>query len=288
MKILIIGRGHLGSFLANFFDGVDQVVWHKGQMADVTVEAIRKSRCEAIVNTAAKTDIDWCQANPIEAWHNNVVEPLALFKRAQNALPMYGKFIQISSGCVWDGPYHSNGQPFQPDDAVSPACFYTWSKAACDALLLREARSTRLAIVRFRQLFSHMMEFERNTLRKLVSYESLHDNPNSMCSAETVGRAIRAICDDRFSLPRVLNVYDLGVYSPFRVARMLNQKGLRGVPKLSMKDELDSQPRTRRVDTVLKDDSFESVVHPRGVDQELISVINTIVETNKAQAQKPG
>ncbi|MCW8129273.1 MAG: sugar nucleotide-binding protein [Planctomycetota bacterium] len=288
MKILIVGKGHLGTYLTKGLDvpGWD-VIWHQGMMEELTVAALRAIGPFVIVNTAAKTDIDWCEQHPHEAWRNNVVEPLRLFKRSQNVLPMRGIYIHISSGCIWDGPYDENGKAFEPNDFPQPACFYTWTKAACDALLLQEAKNTNLAIIRFRQLYSSLPGFGRNILMKLMGYEKLHDNPNSMCSAETVLHTIFVITEFKFSLPRIINVYETGVLSPYAVAQKLAAASLRQSPVLATKGDLDKEPRTRRVDTVLRDDAFERIVKPIDVGTMVEKNIRLLKMELKLAAEQP-
>ena len=266
MRILVIGKGHLGTYLAERFEVPRELHWC-GNM----LEAPLNLRPDVVINTAAKTDIDWCQSHPLEAWQNNVVEPLALFQKA--SLDLEGPYIHISSGCLWQGPADGT-KFFFPNSPPDPACFYTWTKAACDALLMDHANmhGGRLAILRPRQLYSHL-PFDRNVLMKLIKYPKLHDNKNSMTSAETVAKTIEKVMDRTISTPRVLNVYEDGVSSPYEVGMFLHQAGLRSEPEKEAKEILDQDGRVHRVDVVMYDSYFEAKVDPPNVLNELARVI---------------
>jgi nucleoside-diphosphate-sugar epimerase len=278
-KLLLIGRGHLGTFLRERLRVPDEL-HYKGELADLDARALARLAPQAIVNTAGKTDLRWCEDNPLETFRCNVAAPLQLFRAARGALSPETVFIHLSSGCVWDGPYRPDGKPFEPGDPPTPACFYSWTKAACDALMLRECRDAGLVILRPRQVYSPLLS-PRNTLTKLKEYPRLIRTPNSMTSAETIARTIECI----LALPpaerprgRVLNVYDRGVTSPCEVGELLAAAGLRQAPQAMSKDELDRVLMPKRVDAVLHDPFFERLVDPPEVHEELTAVIRQFGE----------
>jgi dTDP-4-dehydrorhamnose reductase len=270
MKILVIGKGHLGTFLkqrlnpALHYTGVLDHI-EKGMLDEATV----------VVNTVGKTSLEFCESNPLAAWSSNVIQPLNLLRKIKDQL-----LIQISSGCVWDGPYDKHLHAFRPDSPVSPACFYSWTKSACDAMMLREAHGKYVSILRPRQVYSPVAS-ERNTLTKLRRYSKLIDTPNSMTSAETIARTIEYMASHKnFALNGLINnVYDMGVTSPYEVGMLLYQAGLRDEPEKLTKTALDVTLKPRRVDTVLYDQMFELEVCPPKVQDELKRVIKEYAAT---------
>ena len=281
MKILLIGKGHLGSFLKERLSISDEMHWVR-EMAELDATTIVRLAPEVVVNTAGKTDLSWCEANPVECFRCNVSAPLGVYRAIKEVLFSYGRpipYVHLSSGCVWDGPYNSHGKPFGWADPPTPACFYSWTKAACDAMLLQE-RSTPISILRPRQVYSHL-DSPRNTLAKLNRYPKLLDTPNSMTSAATIARTIEKLFETHPGLGtnlfwnRVMNVYDRGHSSPFEVGTMLAEAGKRQPPERLTKGELDGWHKPKRVDAVIEDGHFEHLVDPPGVQHELRRVIGT-------------
>ena len=264
--ILILGKGHLGNYLAKSLPNAE--LWDGKDIADFSMP---NKEFKAVINTVGKTDLKFCEENPIEAFRCNATAPLSVYQKIAENNKTKGrrtKLIHISSGCLWDGPYDSKGKPFGPNSPVSPACFYSWSKYAGEAMLLKENLGYNwLHILRPRQLYSGENS-QRNTLVKLMKYEKLLDTPNSMTSCETVSKTIQAILEHGDS-PRIMNVYELGIASPLLVGMMLNEAGLRAEPQILNKSDLDSWHKPKRVDTVLSDIHFERFVEPPLLEDEL-------------------
>lgn len=267
-RLLVVGTGHLGQHLLASDLIAEATLWH-GRMEELTVQNVREAGARVVLCVAGKTDLPWCEAHPSEAWSANVDAPLALARRLWKAgIP----YIHASSGCVFNGPYTPNGRAFGPDDPVTPACWYAWTKAACDAMLLQDAATQNgaVAILRPRQVYSPAASL-RNTLDKLRRYDALLETPNSMTSADTIAKTIRALVADVHHplWGRVVNVYDSGIASPFMVGRILAGLGLRDEPKPLAKADLDAWHTPRRVDTVLLDAEFEALIKPPTVGEEL-------------------
>lgn len=241
-------------------------IHYKGEMSELfSVSPHWWRHLKVVINAAGKTDLKKCEESPLEAWASNVELPLQIFRMTKSSGATY---IHVSSGCLWDGPYDKNGEPFEPRHPPSPASFYSWTKASVDSMMLCESQGARLVILRPRQLYSGLVS-PRNTLVKLMNYESLIDTPNSMTSAETVYKAIMPFLVGDPPRQLVMNVYDLGVTSPYKVGMMLHEAGLRKRPLLLEKADLDVWHKPRRVDAVIKDDFFEALVSPPQVNEEL-------------------
>lgn len=284
MKTLLIGKGHLGKFLKTELQIPDDMFW-TDRIANLDDATLRRLSPDVIVNTAGKTDLRYCEDNKKDCWDSNVVEPLHLYRRNLNTVN--APFIHISSGCIWNGPYKKNGKPFDPNDPPTPACFYAWSKAAFDAFLTKEA-VTPVAILRPRQVYSTEIAPPdvpaRNTLQKLLSYRALVDTPNSMTSAATIAKTIRYFINNRLACSIAMNVYDRGVTTPYKVGCMLAEAGLRDMPELTTKEELDKWHHPRRVDAVLYDPTFETCIDPPNVEDELKRVIDDMKKSCSGKA----
>ncbi len=266
MNALLIGGGHLGTFLK---ERLKPKHHHIGKIEEITEEQLDTMNVNMVVNTAGKTSLEFCEKNPLQAFDSNVIQPLKLFRKIKDQI-----FVQISSGCIWDGPYDENGHPFDIASPPSPACFYSWTKVCCEAVLREEHHSRKLVILRPRQVYSPVIS-QRNTLTKMLSYPRLIDTPNSMTSAETIAKTIEYVenYDDFNCGPLIMNVFDKGIISPFRVGQILSEFGLRGEPILMSKDELDKNLTPRRVDTVLNDCRFSFEVNPPKIEDEVRRVV---------------
>lgn len=267
-KVLLIGKGHLGSCLKERWRVPAELHWTR-EMAELDVETLRRLQPEAVINTAGKTDLRWCEDNTAECFRCNVSAPIGVYRAVKTAFNNRVPYIHLSSGCVWDGPYREDGKPFEQNDPATPACFYSWTKAACDALLMAEASAPLIAL-RPRQVYSPLAS-PRNTLTKLNTYPKLLDTPNSMTSADTIARTIQIILasSDARVWNRIMNVYERGHSSPFEVGTFLAQAGCRSAPARLTKGELDAWHKPKRVDAVIHDAFFEELVKPPTVQEEL-------------------
>ena len=266
-RIFLIGRGHLGTFLKERLKIPDDL-FYIGELAELDVG---KFSPDVVVNTAGKTDLGWCENNALETFRCNVTEPIRIWRDTKKLKDVL--FINLSSGCIWDGPFDISNKPFEPMSPPNPACFYAWTKATCDSFLLQECMHHLLYILRPRQVYSPLVK-NRNTIMKLRSYNKLIDTPNSMTSAETIAKTISLASENPnlFRDGRVSNVYDIGVTSPYKVGCILAKANLRSEPILMTKDELDVTLKPKRVDVVVHDEWFEKFVNPPMVDDEIYRV----------------
>jgi dTDP-4-dehydrorhamnose reductase len=265
MRKLVVGRGHLGQYIATKL-GISSELHFKDNMDDLDERKLADLRPDVVINAAGKTDLPWCENNPHGAFTSNVIAPIALHRRC---IDLNVRYVHLSSGCVWDGPFNKNGEAFKPNDPISPACFYSWTKALCDSILIQE--SNTVLILRPRQVYSSVAS-PRNTLDKLKNYKDLLDTPNSMTSADTIIKTINILLSTTPG-SKIMNVYDKGYSTPFEVAKFLHEAGLRGAPGLLDKSSLDKWHKPRRVDVVLYDKTFESLINPPLVQDELQRVI---------------
>jgi dTDP-4-dehydrorhamnose reductase len=270
-KILLLGKGQIGTALARDLTDFDVQIWQR-DIDDLTRDELEVIAPDAIINAAGKTDLAWCEANAREAMRSNLEAPVRLYQRILGSNRDI-RFIHFSSGCIWDGPYNSDGKPFTPDVAPTPACLYSWTKAAADAMLL-DLDPERIAILRPRQVYSGN-EHQRNSLIKLLRYPKLIDTPNSVSSIEVIEKTVRHVLTSK-DWNGVWNVYDRGITSPLAIGEMLWKAGLREQPFRISKEELDAFHKPKRVDTVLSDQRFETQIQPEDVNLQLTKAIEEL------------
>lgn len=284
MKILLIGKGHLGTYLKNHWNLPENLHW-KEDMEGLTSKTLEAIRPDIVINTAAKTDMVWCEANKDECFLNNTYKPANLFSRIQTTLRKTA-YIHISSGCVWEGPYNKQGKPFAPDYEVNPACVYTESKVSCDNLLQSYCTMTPLTILRPRLVYSSGNN-DRSVLAKINRYPKLIDTHNSISSVRTIAKTIDRLIETNLIFKfygNIMNVYDKGIITPYQIGLMLHKYGCRGYPEKIEKKDLNSWHRPKRVDTVLHDKAFELLVQPPNVEDELEHNINLFAKNLRMES----
>lgn len=264
---MIVGTGHLGMYLSRQLD------W---PLYPSRLEDLKTSDCkiaDIVLNAAGKTDLLWCEQNQDQAKRDNVFGAISA---AHAAFAAGSRFVQLSSGCVWDGPYRSDGKAFNPENIPTPACFYAETKVMADEQVRIAASGSggTWASLRLRMPYSSVRS-PRNLFTKLCSYPNLIDEPNSITSADTLLETIEHLAA-HFESPlwnRISCVYDRGVTTPFAIGQMLNRAGLRDYPRSLAKQKLDEWHKPKRVNTVMYDRIFEQAVGPPQVQDELERVI---------------
>jgi dTDP-4-dehydrorhamnose reductase len=176
MKILITGsNGLLGQKLVHLLAGksdIHLIATARGenrlafkdgyeyQEMDITnteqvAEVIAETRPDAIIHTAALTQVDDCELQKEDCWQKNVkaVEYLA------DACEKYQVFLcHLSTDFVFDG----EAGPYSEEDKPSPVSFYGWSKYAAEEVLKRSKCSW--AIVRTVLVYGIVEDMSRSNI----------------------------------------------------------------------------------------------------------------------------
>lgn len=176
MKILITGsNGLLGQkivhLLAQKSDiqliatsrGGNRLAFNDGyeyQEMDITnaeqvAEVIAETRPDAIIHTAALTQVDDCELQKEDCWQKNVkaVEYLA------DTCEKYDIFLcHLSTDFVFDG----ESGPYSEEDKPSPVSFYGWSKYAAEEVVKRSKCSW--AIVRTVLVYGIVEDMSRSNI----------------------------------------------------------------------------------------------------------------------------
>lgn len=174
----------------------------------------------AVINTAAKINLEWCQENPEQAWAVNAVGPLNVAK----ACDILGfKFVQISSGCIFDG--EETGTVYTEDSEPTPASFYAVTKAAADSFIADAGLDIPTLILRPRQLIS-ARSHPTNMLTKFIDVMEKTPQPrfitsqNSVTCIEDFSMMIDHLLKERAT--GIYNCANYGTASPYEIAVKLN------------------------------------------------------------------
>lgn len=259
MKILIFGKGQLGEEYREYFSAKPEYTVSVAEGADIrdlnsVRQAILSAAPDIIINTAAKTNIDWCEVNRLETLSVNALGADHIGQACQER-GIY--LVHISSGCIQESK--TENEIHGEDDVPNPLCFYSWAKVMADNLLMDRARMRgigfnvgrplKVLILRPRQLLSAKLS-PRNALAKMLTYSKFVDTPNSCTVVPDLIRVTGELI--KKGATGIYNVVNPGVTSPYKIAIMLKEAIKPEMsPQMISKDELNKMTLAKRIDSVL-------------------------------------
>ena len=181
-KILIYGDGWLGNRLNDYFNeqkGSSSMI-EKTDIRAVGMSPIKDltnfNECDVVINAVAKTDIDWCEKNKNETFGINTLAAANIAGLCKD----HGKLhVFISSACIFES---KDKEDVKTEESIpNPQCFYALSKVVAEHLILEA--NPRSIIIRPRLPIS-AIPHPRNTLNKLLGYEKLNDNQETVTIVE--------------------------------------------------------------------------------------------------------
>lgn len=273
-RILITGAGQLGTFYKDYFENQGVTVAIFGSELDVRNEQAVREKIEIVnpdlvINTAAKTNIDWCEQNKTEAFEINTMGADVVGRVCQEK-NIY--LLHISSGCVLES---KNAADAQTEFVVpSPLCFYSWTKVWAEEMLVHRQKrhGLQVLLLRPRQLLSAKVD-PRNALTKMLTYNKFIDTPNSC----TVVEDLMQVTHDLISRDEtgVYNVVNPGVTTPYEIALALKEivKPEMEFVKIS-KEELNKMTLAERVDAVLDTTKLNNIgIHLKEIHERMKEVM---------------
>lgn len=286
-KILIFGGGgQLGQFYKNYFE--NKGVQVEMPVLDVRDEVVVRSVVQlsppnVVINLAARTDIDWCEKNKLEAFSINTLGAGTVAKACAE-LEIY--LLHMSSGCIQESK--NVAEIHTEDDPPSPLCFYSWTKVWAENLVLDcvKKQGLKVLVLRPRQLLSSVAS-PRNALTKMLTYTKFIDTANSCTVIEDLMWVTEELLKQQAT--GIYNVTNPGVITPYQIALLLKEiiKPDMEVTKIS-KEELNRMTLAKRIDAVLSTTKLNSLgiylpeIHTR-LREILIALKNNLAsETGKA------
>lgn len=229
MKILVLGNGFVGKPLAQYLN------------ADVSTDRLHTitrdtlDPYDVVINTVAKTSIDWCEKNREESFDTNVIQAVRLARLTR------GKYVFFSSACIFKS--ETPDQVNYEDAIPNPQCFYTYTKLMAEQLL-QEARPDTL-VIRPRLLISEKSH-PRNTINKLLKYDKIIDCQESATIMEDMFPVLKEHIENNEM--GAFNIFNEGTVSPSWIASLFGHDH-----ETITKDELDDITfgKARRVSTIL-------------------------------------
>ena len=178
MKILIIGKGYLGTRCFEAWD--DAVITNKRvNTAKDVLELIDEYQPGAILNAAGvvgKPNVDWCESHQIETIKGNTILPI-IMAEACGERNVY--LLHMGTGCIFYGE-SPHGGSWKEDDYANPVAVYTRAKYSADMVL---ATLPNVGISRIRMPLDYIPS-KGNLIDKLKGFEKIVDVENSMTVVE--------------------------------------------------------------------------------------------------------
>lgn len=279
-KILIFGNGQIGNFYKRFFEekGVD----FKLVSVDITKKedveaAISEYNPTVVINTAAKTDLEWCANNRLDAYNVNVLgaDNIAQICDAKNIY-----FIHYSSGCIFQS--FSETDVMFEDSEVNPQAYYSWTKVWAENLIpWKKSANFRYLIMRPRQPISAEVHY-KNMLMKMLTFTKYVDTPNTGTVIEDMMEWTLKIIEKK--PVGVLHVANEGWSTPYEIGLMLKKYVLPSLEPIKItKEELDKMTPNTRVDTIMNVDKLKALgVEVRPYKERLEEIIQKLAENIKS------
>ncbi|MFA6467207.1 MAG: sugar nucleotide-binding protein [Patescibacteria group bacterium] len=178
MKILIIGKGYLGTRCVQ--------TWSDAVMTDKIVETVSdveklidEHKPDAILNAAGivgKPNVDWCETHQVETYKGNTILPLIIAEACQKK-NVY--LLHMGTGCIFYGTA-PDASAWTEDDYANPVAVYTRCKYSTDLALSTMAN---VGIARIRMPIDYQSH-PANLIDKLAKYPKIVDVENSVTVVE--------------------------------------------------------------------------------------------------------
>ncbi len=258
-KILIFGNGQMGNFYKAHFDKNN--IFSEITSADITNKedvktSIEKFEPNIVINTAAKTNLEWCSENKLETFNVNV---LGADNIAQICDEKNIHFIHLSSGCIFESKDENDAKV--ESDKTEPAAFYSWTKVWAEQMIqFNKSKDFKWMILRPRQPISTEVNY-KNMLVKMLLFSKFIDTPNTGTVIEDLMDWTLKLIEEEFV--GVIHVANEGWATPYEIGLLIKKHILPELePEKITKEELDKITPNKRVDTVLNVDLLKKIVEP--------------------------
>ena len=279
-RILIFGNGQIANFYREYFEGKSTEI--SIAEADITnleqvKQAIDSYQPSVVINTAAKTNLEWCGNNRLEAFNVNVLGAANIAKACDEAGTY---FIHFSSGCIFSSV---DGKDAKTEESTpNPASYYGWTKVWSEEMVMFErSQNFKCLILRPRQPVSAKVN-HKNMLVKMLTFSKFVDTPNSGTVIEDLMEWTDQLIDKQVT--GVLHVANSGWTTPYNIGLMIKEYVLPNLePEKIDKAELDKMTPNTRVDTVLDIQKLESLgIQVTPYEERLREIIKQLGENIKA------
>ena len=215
-------------FDRQLFDYTQLDIGSKGD----TKSLISSFQPDVILNAAAVTDVDWCEANREEAWHVNVVGVENLVEAAKK---VGARLIHVSTDYVFDG----KGGPYSEEDRPDPISYYGKTKLAGENAI--RVSGIPHAIVRTIVLFGYGINVRDNFALWVV--RNLRDGKAIQCATDMISNPTY-VGDLSYAITRMFELERSGLYHVCGPERLSRFEFAHKIARAFMMDDSLIQPVT--------------------------------------------
>jgi dTDP-4-dehydrorhamnose reductase len=199
MKLLILGKGYIGTNLKNYLVQEKHEVYNfsRAELDYSSQERLYnfliKQPVDAVINTSGFTgrpNVDECETKKEQCWKLNVLLPKLIEDTCKE---VDANFIHVSSGCIYSGYEKDFTEDDKPNFGMfeDHSSFYSKSKHAGELNLDHNFSN----IVRIRMPIEGELT-DKNLLTKLLKYNNIIDFRNSKTDITVLCEFIETIADN--------------------------------------------------------------------------------------------
>lgn len=214
MKILLLGKGYIGNYLANFATTDFEILHFSKQDLDysrphVFQDCLEKEKPSWVINASGytgKPNVDACEEDKDKCYTYNVDVPLVLTKIANDVnIPI----IHIGSGCIYSGYEKTYTEEDAPNFGLEQthSSFYSKTKDSFEKF----TDTLNRYIFRIRIPFNGVPE-PKNYLWKLLHYDNLITKQNSITNVDDLIQFVYKFVTEKRE-PGIYNVVNDGSIS---------------------------------------------------------------------------
>jgi len=262
MKILILGKGYIGNYLAITEEHINHEIIHISKSdlnyedPNIFKDFLEKepNKFDWIINCSGytgKPNVEACESNKEICYHYNVTVPLYITKVANSfRIPI----IHIGSGCIYDG----YSQDYTEEDLANFGAdsqfssFYSKTKDTFEKL----SEHLERYIFRIRIPFNGIPE-PKNYIWKLLHYDNLISQPNSVTNIDDLRTFVYKFIEKQRSLG-IYNVTNKGYIEAKEVVEILKSYGLNN-PKWTFVSVPEANFKVGRSNCILDTSKIENM-----------------------------
>lgn len=256
-KILIFGNGQIGNLYLDYFtkEGIESKI---AEGCDITIseqikKAIEDCSPTVVINTAAKTNLEWCGLNKLETFNINVLGADNIAKICDEK-KIY--FVHFSSGCILESKDENDAKT--EVDMPNPVSYYSFTKWWGEQLLnFGKSKDFKYLILRPRQPVSAHVNY-KNMLVKFLTFTRFIDIPNNGTVLEDLMGWTKILIKKRTT--GILHVANQGWTNPYEISLLIKKHILPRLEPIKIsKAELNKLTPNKRVDTILNVNKLQSL-----------------------------
>lgn len=266
MNILLLGKGYIGTAIhqelqrnghwgVNWISKADAPYDDVRTFENMICHSFPEKTYDVVINASGYTgrpNVDACEEAKDDTWYYNVTVPGML---ADMCTQHDVHLIHVSSGCIYDGYEKDFEEHDEPNFGLCSdvSSWYSKTKHAGELAV----QGTNTTVLRIRMPFCATTS-ERNVLMKLLKYDNIINQRNSMTNVEDLTEFVTTLLTRELSWRGVYNVVNP---QPVSTAMIINTFKAAGIENPDWKyidlEQLSQHTKASRSNCVLSTDRID-------------------------------